>query len=231
MEFVYRKDDPYAGLTHEERDRQYILDTKIGNPNSEKTIRVFTDGSCSNNGKEGATAGIGIHFPDCQIPDIKAPYYGHFISVCPLTGEVEKGGAADNEGPGEVTNQRAELSAIFTAVDAIGRMENYQKDEYFIHLFTDSKYAINSLTDWCYKWKENNWKNSAGKPVKNRDIIEPLLEALKKHRISFYFTKAHTGKTDGKSVGNWHANKLATGGTEMQGKKKKRKKEINLNLV
>ena len=29
---------------------------------------------------------------------------------------------------------------------------------------TDSKYAINCLTEWCENWKQNSWINSKGGP-------------------------------------------------------------------
>lgn len=39
-------------------------------------VNVFTDGSVSGNGKQNATGGIGIHFPNGQLPDVSIPFYG-----------------------------------------------------------------------------------------------------------------------------------------------------------
>ena len=36
--------------------------------------------------------------------------------------------------------------------------------------FTDSIYVKNGITEWIIKWKENGWKNSNKKPVKNKDL-------------------------------------------------------------
>lgn len=118
------------------------------------------------------------------------------------------------QGTGEVTNQRAELTAIHTAIDLCSHIDNYEPKMTHIHLFTDSMYCINCLTNWCYTWEHNEWKTTNGKGVKNRDIIEPLLVLIRKHRVIFYHAQAHTDKTDTRSQGNAVADYLATKATK-----------------
>lgn len=52
-------------------------------------------------------------------------------------------------------------------------MEEEQKNEsdekregnyYIIH--SDSQYAVFSVTVWCYKWKDNGWKDFSGATIK-----------------------------------------------------------------
>jgi len=43
-----------------------------------------------------------------------------------------------------------------------------------IEILTDSQYVVNSIKVWIKKWKINNWKNSNGKPVQNRDLLSTL---------------------------------------------------------
>jgi len=48
---------------------------------------------------------------------------------------------------------------------------------------------------WWAGWQRRGWKNSAGKPVANRDLWEELIElALDPGRaISFAWVKGHSG--------------------------------------
>jgi len=61
-----------------------------------QNIIVYTDGSCSKNGKRNAIGGIGIHFPNEELPDISKIYR---LGIC--------------------TNQKTELYAILTAINYI----------------------------------------------------------------------------------------------------------------
>ncbi|CAF9942652.1 hypothetical protein IMSHALPRED_004345 [Imshaugia aleurites] len=48
-----------------------------------------------------------------------------------------------------------------------------------ITIHTDSKYAYGCMTEWCYKWQNNNFTNSLGGEVANRDLIETALDLEK----------------------------------------------------
>jgi ribonuclease HI len=81
-----------------------------------------------------------------------------------------------------------------------------------VKIMTDSFYSIQCLTVWCKNWKTNGWKNSAGKPVENKDIIEPILARIRerdlcKAKTNFQWVKGH-----GTDVGNIGADHLATTG-------------------
>jgi ribonuclease HI len=171
-----------------------------------EVIRVFTDGSCLNNGKKNSVGGIGIHFPDGQMPDVSLPYSEQLIAKPRESNSPKK----------KVTNQQAELAAIYHALKIVNnylsnnrnKAEKIRRTE--IHIYTDSTYAINSLTNWCYTWKNNHWKTANGKPVKNRHLIESLLELMKKTRVKFFHAEAHTNRDDDRSRGNARADFLAT---------------------
>ena len=79
-------------------------------------IRIFTDGSCVGNGNKNAKAGVGVHFPDKQLPDVGFPYTGQRLSVCPRTctllsqqPDATQSGGRGGHGKSMITNQRAEL--------------------------------------------------------------------------------------------------------------------------
>lgn len=140
---------------------------------------VYTDGSCSKRG-----AGCGVHFPNKEFADIS----NKFI-IAPIT------------------NQRAELYAIYTCLLTIDQSRKHFDQ---INLYTDSMYSINCFTNWIYTWSTNNFRTSDDKPVKNLDIILPTYKLIQNLNVMFHHVRSHTGKTDVHSVGNSVADNLAT---------------------
>jgi ribonuclease HI len=85
------------------------------------------------------------------------------------------------------TNQRMEIVAVIRALEAL---------EGPLDVNSDSTYVVNCFRDrWYEGWKRRNWRNSAGKPVANRDLWEVLLElALDPGRpVRFTWVKGHSG--------------------------------------
>ncbi len=86
------------------------------------------------------------------------------------------------------TNQRMELQAVLEAVRALdGPLE----------IRSDSTYVVNCFRDkWYEGWISRGWKNSAKKPVANRDLWEPLIEAYldRPGEIRFTWVKGHSGE-------------------------------------
>lgn len=147
-------------------------------------IIVFTDGACSQNGKKNASAGIGVYFPNKEFANIAEEF-----TIQP------------------VTNQRAELYAIYTALKKITETTTFNK----ITIYSDSEYSIKSVTQWIKSWEKNNWKTAGNKPVKNQDIIRPLNDMLKEHKdkIIFKHVRSHTGQNTFEAINNDKADKLA----------------------
>jgi ribonuclease HI len=85
------------------------------------------------------------------------------------------------------TNQRMEITAVVKALEAL---------EGPVLVMSDSTYVVNCFRDrWWEGWKRRGWKNTAGKPVANRDLWEPLLAlALDPARtVRFGWVKGHSG--------------------------------------
>lgn len=152
------------------------------------TIIVFTDGSCVNNGKKNAKGGIGVYFPCKEFNDISDA----FIQT-------------------PITNQRAELYAIYKALLTITENSEFKK----IIIYTDSLYSIKCVTEWIKKWETNNWKGSTKKPVLNQDLIRPINNILKQHenKIIFKHVRSHTNDDTIESIFNDVVDKLACKGT------------------
>lgn len=157
----------------------------IFNPN---TIKVYTDGSCIRNINSKHYGGFGIYFGEKDNRNVTEPY-------------IDK----------EVTNNRAELHAIQTAIKILNAEISNNKE---IRIYTDSEYSLKSCTIWYKNWKKNNWKNKDDSPRKNIDYIKPISELLEKYpNIKLIHIKAHTGKKDPDSIGNDMADILADNGT------------------
>ena len=153
-------------------------------------MRVFTDGSCLNNGKVGAKAGYAVWFPDHKE-------WSHAQRV------------PDTE---PQTNQRAELSAIACAVSVLERQGCTDED---LVIYTDSDYSIKCLTQWIPGWIARKWKTAEGKDVLHKDLIQRIstgLSHFKSHR--FHHVRAHTGGGDDLSVNNDIVDKMARGTVE-----------------
>lgn len=151
------------------------------------SVKIFTDGACSKNGKVGARASWSCWFPDHkhlskaeQVPD------------------------SDLQ-----TNQRGELMAITKAVEI--SLKSFPSGETDLHIYTDSMYSKNCLTTWLPKWIRNDWKNTQGQPVAHRDLIEYTSTNLSKFKtFTISYVEAHTGNDDELSRNNAIADKMAT---------------------
>lgn len=129
---------------------------------SKPSKHIYTDGASRGNGKAGTPAsGYGV-------------YYGE--------GDSRNASVAlntvDDVTKIKPTNQRSELHAINHALDNIHKeIKGGGTEQYTV--YTDSKYAQNSITTWSKNWESNGWKNSKGEPVANRDIIEKSIKTMK----------------------------------------------------
>ncbi|WP_230622321.1 ribonuclease HI [Aggregatibacter sp. Marseille-P9115] len=84
------------------------------------------------------------------------------------------------------TNNRMELLAVVEALNSL-------KEPCNIHLYSDSQYMKNGITQWIFNWKKNNWKASSGKPVKNQDLWMALDQAIARHHVDWCWVKGHAG--------------------------------------
>ncbi|XP_036355021.1 ribonuclease H1-like isoform X5 [Octopus sinensis] len=109
---------------------------------------VFIAGSCLNNGKPDASAGLGVYW-----------------------GEREKN-TSERLG-GKQTNNRAVLYAAIRAVEQ-AKAKNISN----LTINTSSEFIMNSITKWLEGWKKNNWMKSNGKEVINKEELQELDKKL-----------------------------------------------------
>lgn len=103
------------------------------------------------------------------------------------------------------TNQRAELTAIQRALDIAPSHRD-------VTIFTDSRYAIDCVTNWYKNWQRNGWTNSRGKPVENKDLVQDIREKIEERdafgrQTLFVWVKGHAA-----DKGNIEADRLAVEG-------------------
>ncbi len=151
-------------------------------------VIVFTDGSFIKT-KNKLLCGYGVYFPNGEIENVAEPF-----TIEPLT------------------NQRAELYAIYKALEMITGKLIFKT----VQIYTDSEYSMKSLTVWIDSWEKNGWKTAGKKSVKNLDIILKIHDILKKYpnQITFYHVLSHTGKEDFLSTSNDIVDNLAKKGAE-----------------
>ena len=85
------------------------------------------------------------------------------------------------------TNQRMEVMAAARAVAAL---------EGPLRIVSDSTYVVKCFTDeWWKGWHRRNWLNAAKKPVANRDLWEPFIDAVQaRGDVTFAWVKGHAGQ-------------------------------------
>lgn len=131
---------------------------------------IFTDGSYSSKTKR---CGVGVYFPNGEFDNLSLELESHLL-----------------------TNQRAELYAIYVALKTVYLGGGKDKK---ITIYTDSTYAIGGYT------KKNKWD-------KNKDILEPTYKLIKMMNVEFIHVYAtHGKKKDYFSVCNDYADHLAKG--------------------
>lgn len=125
---------------------------------NKKHVVIYTDGACSGNPGPGG--------------------YGIILQYGEHRKELSKGFA-------ETTNNRMELLAVITALEAL-------KTSCAVDLYSDSKYVIDAVQKgWAVKWRSKNWMRTPKEKAKNPDLWERLLKLLDDHDVTFHWVKGH----------------------------------------
>lgn len=143
-------------------------------------LYAYTDGACSGNPGPGGWGALLIARDGKTV-----------VKERPLCG-----------GAAETTNNRMELMAAISALEALERPSK-------LTLVTDSNYVKDGLTKWIFGWKTNGWKTAAKKPVKNEDLWKRLDAANARHEVTWEWVKGHAGHPE-----NERADELARQGME-----------------
>ena len=151
------------------------------------SIKIYTDGSCVNNGKPYARGAFGIYFPNHEHENVSKLYP---LRIPP-------------------TNKRCELMAVQYSL--VLHWIYFRNEECIIH--TDSDYTIKSLTYHCDVWAKNDWKKTNGEDVKNQDLLKPMHVLFSKNgNVKFHHVKTCPGLLDKHSLNHNVAHAFARKG-------------------
>ncbi len=92
-----------------------------------------------------------------------------------------------SQGYHTTTNNRMELLAVVVALEALLRPCQ-------VEVHSDSQYVVNAFNQhWVQGWLKRGWKTANKQPVKNVDLWQRLLAAMKPHQVSWVWVKGHAG--------------------------------------
>jgi ribonuclease HI len=94
------------------------------------------------------------------------------------------------------TNQRMEITAALEALRVLRGSSAATDPPEELEVVSDSTYVVNCFRQrWWEGWRRRGWRNTAGKPVANRDLWEPLLSLALDPALPVRFTwvKGHSG--------------------------------------
>lgn len=140
-------------------------------------ILIYTDGSCSGNGKKNNSGGYGVV--------VLESWDGVVETANPIEFRSKR---AVND----TTNNREELKAILYTMLKYGKQESDYANIPVVH--SDSAYAVNTLTNWMFGWSRNGWVKSDKKIPENLDLIKAFYDHYQKgYRITLKKVPGHSG--------------------------------------
>ena len=120
----------------------------------EKDIIIYTDGAARGNPGPGG--------------------YGAVLMSGPHRKEL-------SEGFRKTTNNRMELLAVITALEALKNSGSK------VHIYTDSKYVSDAINKgWVFNWEKKDFKKK-----KNIDLWKRFLVLYRKHDLSISWVEGH----------------------------------------
>lgn len=99
-------------------------------------------------------------------------------------GWVATDGGSDSGAQVDTTNNQMELQAVIEALRHYGDRD--------VLILTDSRYVLGCLTEWIDGWRARGWRNSAGKPVSNQELIVAADELIGPD-VVFAHVRGHAG--------------------------------------
>jgi len=134
----------------------------------EASLKIFTDGGCSGNPGPGGWAFVMV----------METFQGNKIV------SEQKGGEKNT------TNNRMELTAVIESLKALKGMDDLPSRAV---VCTDSQYVQKGITEWIRKWKQNSWRTSDKKPVKNQDLWMELDSLAGEFTLDWEWVRGHSG--------------------------------------
>ena len=106
-----------------------------------------------------------------------------------------------SQGFKHTTNNRMEYRACLHALQQV-KAKNLSN----VTLYTDSKYVLESVTNWGHKWKRLGWQRnkSGSEKIQNLDLFKACYLLNEELDVQWQWVKGHAG-----NIGNERADTLA----------------------
>ena len=185
--------DQLLGELHRELTEPKQEETKDQEQESEYegAWHFYTDGSCNNNSTKDPNA-VG----------------GWAVVVYSGNKQVDSFGDREFSDKIQVTSNRCEAKAILKALEKAQSLDGEE-----VHIYSDSKYCVNCVTSYIWKWRKQNWTKKGGEQPKNLDLWKQICSYLLEFgdRVVFHSVKAHSDEIAEMVTceGNVEADKLA----------------------
>lgn len=114
---------------------------------------------------------------------------------------------------------------------AVARALDHVPIDRDVLIVTDSYYVIRCITEWSPKWMRNGWKNSVGKDVENRDLVEPIVSRVCEREACRAKTKFKWIKGHSNDPGNVAADQLAVQGSRSSTPRLRGEVEFSATLI
>lgn len=128
-------------------------------------VKIFTDGACSGNPGPGG--------------------YGCILQFEDKNGVLHE--REYSEGFQETTNNRMEVLSACIGLEHLLKPCD-------VELYSDSQYLCKAFNEgWIYGWIKKDFRRGKKDEVKNIDLWERLLKAMKMHKVTYIWVKGHAG--------------------------------------
>ncbi|XP_034934461.1 ribonuclease H1-like [Chelonus insularis] len=128
-------------------------------------IHIYTDGACRDNGRDNATAGIGVFIDDDHPENVS--------KAIPTSRQ---------------TNIAAEMLAVLEAVSIVRKYNLCN-----VIIYTDSEFIVKGVTEWMPDWIRRGWRTSSGHRPQYVNEFKTLDAAMKKWYIRLEYVQGHSG--------------------------------------
>lgn len=157
-------------------------------------LYIFSDGNVKGNGKKNARGGYSVYFGEIL------PFSQFNTTIIEIN---------------QPTNNKMELSAIKYIFKTLCENTTVFKDINIV-IVSDSQYSINAITKWANNWIKNGWKNAKKQEVKNKELIQDILELKNKTsnnlNVKFKHVFSHLQEPKNKESlewFTWNGNRIA----------------------
>lgn len=167
------------------------------------TVKVYTDGACSQNSGHGGWAAIlvvdgtitdGLYGGSKNVTnnqmELRALQVG--LALLPLVEKLRCSncGVVDHGHPLEAG-----------VCEILGTIMRPVYPEAVI--VSDSQYCVEGASNWIHGWKQNGWRTKQKQPVKNREYWEEIDRLTRLTGASFEWVKGHTGHDWNELADQW----------------------------